>query len=428
LAASLGRAHSEGDVETAISDLDSYYDVIEETFRHSIEQADAESFNKLWKLGEDAFVTVHPERDIFELERHLEEAETEEERHRYEKELEVRERQQQTVEDLQSRFEEMRFISAASAYQALLNEDIPEEAFQAMFDESIQQEYSSFQNLSSAYFGMVQDVRLDLMRWEFDDIDIFGGARMSQPAVHTWLQEFFCAMGILLLNPDEYDVDDLDEDRNPLAGIDIDRTSYPDLEEGIESVSRDDLEKLDIPQRELERLEKKKEVFLALHHQMEEILERREEDYIIESDLDPEKVSNFKKNYVESFEDRFTLRTVFNDLDWFEDLSYDGDIEGFGFNAFYPKGAFIPDPPAEFVHDVDRRAQNHTDSIVERWMENAGDHLTEVSVESHDQLVQKVREACSDLDEQGKTPKAVVVSGLPIVNTLTRTSANTKKI
>ncbi|MDG5778984.1 hypothetical protein VB773_07085 [Haloarculaceae archaeon H-GB2-1] len=419
LAASLGRAHSEEDVETAISDLESYYDVIEETFRHSIEQADAESFNKLWKLGEDAFIVVDSESEIFKLERQIEAAESKEEQDKYERELELRERQQQAVENLQDRFEEMRFISAASAYQALLSEDIPEEVFQEMFNESIRQEYTSFQKLSSAYFGMIQDVRLDLMRWEFDDIDIFGGARMSQPAVHTWLQEFFCAMGVLFLDPDEYEMDDLDEDRNPLADIDIDRTSYPDLEEAIESVSRSDLERLDISQKELERVEEKKEVFLALHRQMEEILERREEDDIIESDLDPEKVSSFKLSYIEGFEDRFTLRNVFDDLGWFESLDYDGEVEGFGFSAFYPKGEFIPDPPAEFVHDVDRRAQSHVDSIVERWLENAGENLKQISVESQDLLVQRVREACSDLAEQGNEPGAIVVSGFRTSNSLT---------
>uniref|UniRef100_UPI0015EF6C28 hypothetical protein n=1 Tax=Halorhabdus salina TaxID=2750670 RepID=UPI0015EF6C28 len=334
LTASLGRAHSEEDVETAISDLESYYEVIEETFRHSIEQADSESFNKLWKLGEEAFILVDPKEEIFELERQIEEAESEEDQDRYERELELRKRQQQAVKDLQDRFDEMRFISAASGYQALLNEDIPEGVFQEMFEESIRQEYGSFQKLSSAYFGMIRDMRLDLMRWEFDDVDIFGGARMSQPAVHTWLQEFFCAMGMLLIDPDEYEVDDLEEDRNPLANIDIDRTSYPDLEEAIESVSRSDLERLDISQRELERVEEKKEVFLALHHQMEEILERREEDYIIESDLDSEKVSNFKQSYVESFEDQFTLREIFDDIGWFDSFDYDGDVEGFGLSTF----------------------------------------------------------------------------------------------
>ncbi len=419
LVASLDRAHSEEDVETAITDLDSYYDVLEKTFRHTIEQADAESFNKLWKLGEDAFITVNPERKIFELERQLENADTEEERNRYKKELEVREQKQQTVEDLQDRFREMRFISAAAAYQAMLNEDLSEEVFQEMFEESIRQEYSSFQKLSSVYFGMVQDVRLDLLQWEFDDIDIFRGARMSQPAVYTWLQEFFCAMGLLYLDPDKYDVDDLDEDKNPLSNIEIDRTSYPDLTEEIESVSREDLEKLDISQMTLERLEEKKKVFLALHRQMEEIIERREEDYIIESDLDPQKVSNFKQSYVEGFEDKFSLRNVFDDLGWFESLDYDGDVEGFGFNTFYPKGAFISDPPAEFLHNLDRETQNHVRSIVERWIENTGEHLTEVRVESQDQLVQRLRETCSELSEQGKEPKAIVVSGFRTSNTLT---------
>lgn len=227
-------------------------------------------------------------------------------------------------------------------------------------------------------------------------------------------------MGIIFLNPEGYDLDDLDEADNPMADLDIERTSYPDLQETIESVSREELAKTGVAESQLDDLEDKKELFLALHQQMQEILERREEDYIIESDLDSEKVSNFKESYISGFEDRFNLREILDDLGWFEVSEYDGEVEGFGSNMFYPKGAFISDPPAEFVHNVDQQTQNHVNSIIERWIEQTQDYLSEIEVQSPDLISEKVEEACSTLDEDGKRPKAIVVNGFRASNNLTR--------
>ena len=162
------------------------------------------------------------------------------------------------------------------------------------------------------------------------------------------------------------------------------------------------------------------DVFLAFLKQMEAILERREEDFIIESELDPEKVSDFTDSYVSGFEEQLMFRQILKDLGWLEVQQYDGETEGFGYNVRYPKTAFISDPPVRFVHDIDRRAQNHANSILDRWLTQAEGSLSESEVQSHNLLLDEVIEFCTQLDRQGKTPRAVLVSGLRSADSIIR--------
>ncbi|PSQ20457.1 hypothetical protein BRD01_14215 [Halobacteriales archaeon QS_8_65_32] len=203
----------------------------------------------------------------------------------------------------------------------------------------------SFDKLAEVYFRMLTNLQLDLFRWESEDADVFKSVQRSLPPTQTWLKEFFCAMGILLLDLEEYDIEGLDERDNLLSGFEINQTNYPDLEEGVQSIPEKDLEVFGISQRVLEQLEERQDVFLAFLRQMEAILERREEDFIIESELDPEKVSDFTDSYVSGFEEQFMFRQILKDLGWLEVQQYDGETEGFGYNVRYPKTAFISDPP-----------------------------------------------------------------------------------
>ena len=82
---------------------------------------------------------------------------------------------------------------------------------------------------------MLTNLQLDLFRWESEDADVFKSVQRSLPPTQTWLKEFFCAMEILLLNSEEYDIEGLDERDNPLTGFEINQTNYPVLEEGVQS-------------------------------------------------------------------------------------------------------------------------------------------------------------------------------------------------
>ena len=77
---------------------------------------------------------------------------------------------------------------------------------------------------------------------------------------------------------------------------------------------------------------------------MEGILERRREDQIIDSDLNPEKVSEFQDDYMSSFEDKFVLRQVLEELGWLNLEQYSGedDSKVIDYKTFYPKDGFIP--------------------------------------------------------------------------------------
>ena len=176
-----------------------------------------------------------------------------------------------------------------------------------------------FAGLAEVYLRLCSQPRLDLFRWESEDADVFKGVRMSQPAAHTWLQEFFCAMGLLLLDHDEYTGEDMREPDNPLATIGIGRQSYPDLTDTIKAVTAEELARTGVADTELKDLEEKKAVFLALHQQMEEILERQEEDEVIDAPLDPDKVADFEERYVFTFTDQFVFRHLLDEATFLVD-------------------------------------------------------------------------------------------------------------
>lgn len=451
LTSALGRTNTIEEVEQASSDIESFYGTLEDLLRLSVGEEDAKTFNNVWKMGDDDFVMVRPVSEIYEVRRKIRELKGEEspkdletrleflerqqelvekfesqleefrdrsELERLEDRLQVLERQKEKVEEFQAEFEETQFVAAAWAYREVQRGNLSDTVFNDMFSKSIKR--YNFEELTAVYFRMLTDSKLDLFKWESEESDVFEGVQMGQPAVHSWLQEFFCAMGLIFLNPEGYDLDNLDDANNPMADLDIKKTNYPDLQEAIEDVSREELAKTGVADSQLDDLEDKKELFLMLHQQMQGILERREEDYIIESDLDSEKTSNFRESYVSGFEDRFTLREILDDLGWLKVREYDGEVEGFGSNMFYPKGAFISDPPAEFVHNVDQQTQNHVNSIIERWIDQTQQYLSEIEIQSFDLIPEKIEEACSKLDNNGKRPKAVVVNGFRPADSLTR--------
>jgi hypothetical protein len=378
LTSSLRRAKSVDEVEHIASDLESFYGVLERILQEAIDQEDDQTFNNAWDLGADPLVAFHPEMDISKLEWQVENAESDEDAERLQRELDYKRSQREAVEKIESKFEETRFVASAWAYHSMTEGKLSEEVFNSMFVNSIRSRYQSFDDLAESYFDLYTQARLDLFRWSMDDSDIFKGGQFGRVATDDWLKEFFCAMGLVLLDPAEFDSADLEESDNPLANLEVERTGYPGLEEGIEWVSKEDLERLRISDEVVDSFEERKELFLALHHQMQDLLERREEDEIIEADLDPEKVSSFKEEYVEEFSDQFVLRDVFSDLGWLsvEEYDEDVDVEISGYNILFPKGALIEDPPTEYIHYLDQKARRHIEAILDSWLDDGVSEVT----------------------------------------------------
>lgn len=409
LTGALGRARTVEEADSVVSDIENFYEVLESILRISVQEGDYQTFNNVWNLGSDRFLLIQPDRDVYQLEWELEEADNQEEQERIQQELAIRERQQEAVEDFQEGFTETRFIAAAWAYREVREENLGQETFQEMFSESIKS--YSFTTLAEVYLRICDTPGFDPFRWETEDADIFKGARMSTPAVQTWLKEFFCAMGLLFLEADQYEIAELDKGDNPMADIAINRSNYPDLTETIRAVSEDELAKTGITESELNDLDEGKAVFLALHQQMEELLERREENQVIDADLDQEKVTNFKENYTSEFKDQLVLRTVFEDLGWLTVQSYTEDlgVDPSGTKEFYPKGGFISESSGEFIHSLDRRAKNHTELLLETWFENEQPNLAEIQLDSYEQLPNTVVQTCLDLADEEQTPRAILL-------------------
>lgn len=419
LTGALGRIRTVEEGDSIASDIESFYEVLERIFQIAIEDGDDQTFNNIWDLGADEFVMVRSDGSIHRLKQKLEGIDDDEEQEQLKQELAVEKRQQEAVESFQNGFEETRFIAAAWAYREVRAGNLEQRVFQEMFSESIKG--YSFATLAEVYLRICDSPRMDLFRWETEDADIFKGVRMSMPAVQTWVMEFFCAMGILLLDADQYEIDDLAESDNPMANIAIERQSYPDLTKTINSVTEDDLAKTGIAETELDDIKETKVVFVALHQQMEALLERREEDRVIDADVDPEKVSDFENTYISEFVDQFVLRTVFDDLGWLTVQQYDEnlDIVPSGFRTFYPKEGFLPDLPVDVIHSLDRRARNHVDPLLQTWLDNEQDHLLREQIDAYDELPEELVQVCMDLENNGRTPQAILVSGFRATNILT---------
>lgn len=196
LVASFRDARSREEADQVVENIQSYYDTLEDFLRIALEHGDAQTFNNTWNIGVDAFILVDSGREIYDLEWELENAESEEEAEKIEEELEYKRYEQETVERFTSEFEVSRYTAAAWAYQMLKQRELPAETFREIFSESIKNRYSSFSALNESYFRFFEQMRLEFFRWESDDADIFKGAQVSQPAVHGWLKEFYCIMGL----------------------------------------------------------------------------------------------------------------------------------------------------------------------------------------------------------------------------------------
>jgi hypothetical protein len=405
LGASLRDARTVEECEKVISNLESYYETLERILEVSLDHGDADTFNKAWNLGEDPFVLVNPESDIYEIEWKLENTDSEEEINRFEEELDIRKTQKEAIEKINSSFEMSRFVAAAHSFKLLGDGEISEQVFQEIFHNSIVTHYSNFNSLNEAYFRFFDEMRLDFLNWETDDIDIFKGVRMSQPAVHDWLKQFYCVMALILLDLDELS-EDVDEAENPLAEVDIERGEYPDIASGVEQIAREDLEKMGLEDSILDTFEERQERLVALSEQVEDILEEQEEDYIIESAIDSEKVQNYQENYSEKFEESFVVREIFRELGWLESEPYTDELDHsqIVLNHHMPRGAFIEEPPIDYIKRFDQKVRRHTNGVLEQWF--GDDAIAEIELGSYDELEEKFEAICGDAGDV----KAVVVS------------------
>lgn len=421
LTADLDRARSYAEADHAASDLDEFYDVLERLLQTAVDEEDAQTFNNVWNLGEDDFVLVQPVNDLFQLCWERDEAEDDAEQRRLERKIAIKQRQQEAIETCQSQFEETQFVAAAWAYREVREDNLAEPVFQEMFSESFKRYQLS--TLADIYFQLSINSRFNLLRWESEDSDVFKGARISQPAVHSWLQEFFCAMALLFLEVDEYDTDEVPETSNPLLNSEVERRSYPDFWDTIDAISKEELALTGVGPSEYGDMEKRKAVFLALHESAQQLLKRREEDRVVDADLDLEVIDEFKTDYISTFTDEFVLRTVFNELGWLNIQPYDEDVEANQneYNLFYPKQGFITDPPVDFIHNLNRQVRDHIRALQQAWLDDQ-EPLAEKQTNAYSTVPDTLTTVCEEHTEAGDTPRAILVSGVRVTNVLTESN------
>ncbi|WP_196808425.1 hypothetical protein [Natrinema sp. J7-1] len=409
LTAELGRAETEDEVNEVAANIQSWYEVLEDVFRHSIDLGDAKTFNNVWSLGEDEFILADPRRsspNIYELQRQVEEADADEERDQLQTRLDAYNEKERVIGLFREEFEHLQFIAAARAFLAFKKGELPEDAFASMFDDSISNSLVSISKLSEIYLRLRQNPQIvSLLKWESEDSDVFKDVQTSLPATHTWLKEFYCMLCLLLLNPDDYPDNDIAPDDNPLTELDVTKQAYPGFQETLDELDEDVFNRLPVADEQLDQFEKRKELLRSLDTQMQDILEQREEDRIIEAALDPEKVENYKDSYVSQFIDTFTLRQALIDLDWWtqDELDNPDAIPPSVYRRWYPKQPFIEDQRVDYVQHLDTDIASHVPAVIERMLDECNPYLTAGTVSSHDAVPDRVAELCA-----GKNPVALI--------------------
>jgi hypothetical protein len=410
LTAELGSAETEDEVDQVAANILSWYEVLEDVFRHSIELGDATTFNNVWSLGEDEFILADPRRSsptTYELQRQVENAEDDKEHDQVQAQLDAYKEKERVIDLFQEGFEETQFIAAARAFFAFKQGELAEDAFADMFDESISRSLASISKLSEIYLRLRRNPQIvSLLKWESEDSDVFEGVQTSLPATGTWLKEFYCVLCLLLLDPDDYPDDDIDPDDNPLTEIDVTKQTYPGFQETLDELDEDVFKRLPVADEQLDQFEERKELFRRLDKQMQTVLERREEDRIIEASLDSDKVENYKDSYVSQFINNFTLRQALIDLDWWiqDDLDDPDALSPSGYRRWYPKHPFIEDQREDYVQHFDADITSHINAVIERILDECDPCLGTEAVSSHDMLPDRVTKLCS-----AKDPVALIV-------------------
>lgn len=211
---------------------------------------------------------------------------------------------------------------------------------------------------------------------------------------------------------------------NPLLNSEIGRRSYPDLWDTVDAVSKEELALTGVDPSEYGDMEKRKAVFLALHESAQQLLKRREEDQVIDADLDLEAVDEFKTDYILTFSDEFVLRTVFDELGWLNIQPYNEDVEAnqSGYSLFYPKQGFITDPPVDFIHNLNRQVRDHIRALQQAWLDDQ-EHLAEKQTEAYSTVPDTLTTVCKEHTKAGDTPRAILISGLRVTDVLTESNA-----
>jgi len=410
LTAELGRAETEDEVDKVAANLLSWYEVLEEVFRHSIDVGDAKTFNNVWSLGEDEFLLADPRRSsptIYKLQRQVEDADDDEERDRLQTRLDVYNEKERVIDLFQEGFEETQFIAAARSFHALKQGELAEATFDKIFDESISTSLTSISKLSEIYLRLRHNPQIvSLLRWESDDSDVFKGAQTGLPATSTWLKEFYCVLCLLLIEPDDYPDDDIDPDDNPLTNLDVTKQTYPGFQETLDELDEEVFKRLPVADEQLNHFKERKELFRRLDTQMQSVLERREEDRLIEADLDPEKVENYEESYISQFVDNFTLRQALIDIGWWTQCDIDDPdaIPPSGYRRWYPKHPFIEDQREEYVQHLDADIASHITVIIDRIFDECDPYLATETVSSHDALPEQVTDLCT-----AENPVALII-------------------
>jgi hypothetical protein len=409
LIAELGRAETEDEVNEVAANIQSWYEVLEDVFRHSIELGDAKTFNTVWSLGKDEFILADPRRSsptIYELQRQVEKADDDEERDQLETRLDAYKEKERVIDLFQEEFEHIQFTAAARAFLACKHGELPEEDFADMFDESIVNSLASISKLSEIYFRLRQNPQIvSLLKWESEDLDVFKGVQTSLPATQTWLKEFYFVVSLLLLDPDDFPDNDIAPDDNPLTELDVTKQAYPGFQETLDGLDEDVFKRLPVPDEQLDQFEKRKELLRSLYTQMQDVLERREEDRIIEADIDPKKVENYKDSYVSQFVDSFTLRQALIDLNWWtqDELDDPDAIPPPDFRRWYPKHPFIEAQRVDSVQYLDGDIASHVTAIIERILDECNSYLAAETVSSQGAVPARVAELST-----AKNPVALI--------------------
>jgi len=229
-----------------------WFNSLRHILRSSIKHSYPENFKEAWNLIQKQF-------------RHLEKMKSK-------TDLKCKKEKKRIIDDIEEKVKKTKFLASAKIYQRFQEEKLDRDIFKEMF-KKIRNEYSDFRDLTEIYFELSKDPSV-FSSWE-EEISFFKGAQTIESEIEDWKKEFYCVMSVILLEPNQFDSEDIDKNVNPMTDFDIKKTNYPDLKPVIQKISKENFKGIDEVEDVLDQLKERKNLFKKLDENMEKHIKKK---------------------------------------------------------------------------------------------------------------------------------------------------------
>ncbi|MFC5972646.1 hypothetical protein ACFPYI_15015 [Halomarina salina] len=445
--ASLKDADTPKDAESVGKNIADFYEVVDDMLRSALQLGDGETFNNLWELGQIGSYRVSDYRGIIDRTS----AEYDQELRsslvtlvhelsndtisqiqdqgensggedllgrlpdfpklvRLQNRLITAEIQIEVAQSIRDNFKKIQFVAASHAYRMQQVGDLEPTEFSKICQTSLSQ--YDVHGLIDGYTLAISKAPHGMSKWNWNDSNAFKNAWVEMPSDDEVLGEFFCYMMLILIDPDEYELDGITEYNNPLAEVEPKERKPPNLRSIISNIEKEDIAVELLSSADKFEFEERRRILQVMNTNARKILKERNRKAIADADIDDDLVAEFRDTYEEEFCQRFILRTVLDDLGQLNVVEYDKDTSPLpsGYSVNYPKIAFLPNH--EVITHIGRDAQSHADTITSAWISDNRDNINEVEMDPEKPLPEKIAEVVRSEPANPNDSHALILSGV----------------